>query len=122
MATTKWLITVVAVDENGLGEAGFPPGQELTALPDMLSAVFDGLSPKRALALEGLFLLTAAQKEVLLETLEENSLPYHTYAVEERGERCSDKDCALHRAGVVIHLHDRRPGVEAVSETAPEGP
>lgn len=108
----KWLFALLAVDERRLQEDHLPKGAELGSLPNMLDAAVEGLSPSGAVALNQVFLLTNSQKDVVVELLEEQSLPFHEYVVDERGEKCQESRCTQHHLATVIELHDRRSGSE----------
>jgi hypothetical protein len=103
----KWIVSVVQVDEEELGRTGLPRREELSSLPDRLQEAISRVAPN-ALALDTLFLLTDAQKQKLETYLEKHSLPYHEYAVDFRGERCTKQGCKEHHPNqcVVIRLHD----------------
>lgn len=102
----KWVVALVEVDEANLGAAGLPQKEELSSLPDRLDEVIRKVAPN-ALMLNTVFILTDPQRTRLERYLEKNSLPYHEYAVESRGEHCRRKGCKMHKNQcIVIHLHD----------------
>lgn len=113
MQKRKWLVALNEVDEAMLSEAGLPPEAELSSIPDRLDAAMRRVAPG-ALALDSIFLLTDAQKKKLETYLEDHSLHYHTYSVDERGERCRVGGCPDHaNKCVILRINDylrRREG------------
>lgn len=107
MSETKWLVALIAINEDGLA-LDMPVGGALSTVPDILDAAIEGLSPSGSLSLERVYLHDDKEKDALITELEKRSLPYHVYATETRGEVCKEPFCADHRACVVIRANDYR--------------
>jgi hypothetical protein len=107
MSQKKWLVAVIAVDENLLAQ-DIPNRKALTTLPDVIASAIEEASPSVALELDRVYLHDDKEKDTLITELESLSLPYHVYATEERGEACTQPFCNQHKTCVVISRHDYR--------------
>ena len=95
----KWLVALIELSEADLN-------LELTAVPAKLGSL---LGSEPYAEMDSVFLLTPEQKTVIERVLELESLPFHDYAGESRGEKCRDPKCDKHRTCNVVGLHDKRP-------------
>lgn len=108
MSKRKWIVGLIAVEEDELAADGFPRGEELGCVPDALNDAIERLAPGGSLDLNMVYLLSDEQKVRLLKYLNRNAIDYHEYVVSERGETCRKEGCTDHHKAVVIQLHDRR--------------
>lgn len=122
MATKKWIVCIVGVEESKLEVGKLLKGAELGSLPDAVDDAIREVAP-HALSLDTVYLLTARQRERLEHYLERHSMPYHEYVTKERGERCLKENCNnhKHKHAVVIDLHDHRKRTEAARRPAQKG-
>jgi hypothetical protein len=101
----KWLLCFVQVDENKLSE-DMPHGAELGSIPEAVRDAINEVAPSGSLELDSVFLLTDKQKGGLAPIVEHQSLPYHKYAVETRGEVCQEIGCQNHHFSFTIKTND----------------
>ena len=107
MSNKKWLVALIAVDEEALSE-DLPAHKALTSLPGVLESTINSTTPSGALELERVYLHDDKEKDRLIAELEKLSMPYHVYATETRGETCTQPFCTRHKACVVISRNDFR--------------
>lgn len=107
----KWLVVMIAVNEDELSSDGFPEGAEFGSIPDVLYAQIEAVAPGGSLDMDAVYLLSAAQKVRVSKILERTAIPYHEHAVDVRGESCLNAPCADHSPDCpVIPLDGRRVG------------
>jgi hypothetical protein len=105
MADKKYLITIIAMEEDKLENDRL----EYRDVPDEVYTAIQELAPQGALDVEVVYLLDAKQKETLIRVLERNSLPYPEYI--------ADAGPATPLA-LVVKLDDRRPQPPGPSDGA----
>lgn len=113
MANKKWIVVLLELDESALP---IPLGK----VPNLLHSAVSGMFEHSALVLDTVFLLEPQQKRVVEAVLEQESLEFHNYVVEERGERCIEETCVKHDSECeVINLNDKRPRREDIDQDSP---
>ena len=93
------LILLVELEEDLL--TGASPYADL---PDQLDKAILEATPRGAAQVDSLFLLNPRKNP--LRALNNLALNYHHYAVNVRGEKCTDPDCELHPNQNVLNFHD----------------
>lgn len=106
MSDTKWIVAVVKIDTQTL-ESKSLTKQAFNDLPNTIDSALYNAIPG-ALDTEVLFLLTENQKIAVLSNLEQNSMQYHDYVVNTRGELCTEPSCEKHTGCTVFKSNDYR--------------
>lgn len=103
MAQQK-LLVVITVDEEKL-----PKGDAYTELPDQLVDTVHRALPGGALELHAVYLLNPSKSAAA--KIGALAINYHHYAVNIRGEKCTEESCELHPVQNVLNFNDHKNGI-----------